>query len=133
MLLYKLTDENNRTYGGLLWGKNITHEALPGDGPLCTKYWIHAYEDPLLAVLHNPIHADYQSPIMWESVWESIEEGGILRDGQLKLGVKKLTTLQRLPLPQVSTAQRVAYAILCALEVHKEAGFAAWAGAWLAG
>ncbi|KKL58315.1 hypothetical protein LCGC14_2226540, partial [marine sediment metagenome] len=59
--LYKLTDSNDQTYGKTQWGPGIEH-AASGKGPLCTEGWLHAYTDPLLAVLLNPIHGNYKDP-----------------------------------------------------------------------
>src|SRR5882757_8420757 len=127
MKLYKLTNQDMTTRGPTLWGEGVTHEA-PGLGPLCSSGWLHAYLSPELAVFLNPIHADIANPILWEA------EGEIgARDGQLKVGCAKLTTLRQLPLPQVTTEQRVKFAILCAKAVCTDAAWNAWADAWLDG
>jgi hypothetical protein len=79
-------------------------------------------------VLLNPIHADYEDPILWEC------EGEVaLRDGQLKCGCVELTTVRQVELPVVTTEQRVKFGILCALEVCQEPGFVEWANKWLNG
>ena len=57
---YKLTDSKGQTHGRTEWGPGITHQA-PGVGELCTAGWLHAYPDPVLAVLMNPIHAISES------------------------------------------------------------------------
>jgi hypothetical protein len=129
MKLYKLTDENGMTWGRTQWGEGVTHEATgPMDAPLCSNGWIHAYEHPLLAVLLNPIHADFDKPRLWEA------EGEIgLRDGQLKCGCRKLTTVRELSVPKMTTEQRVKFAILCAKTVEKGVAWNAWADGWLNG
>ena len=129
MKVYKLTDENARTHGDTQWGPGISHEAKPGDGELCSEYWIHAYEDPLLAVLHNPLHIAFSKPRLWEAE----AEGEIKREGRLKLGCKKLTVLNEIPLPELTVEQRVAYGIYAALEVYKDEKFVEWAEKWLKG
>src|SRR5262250_2167785 len=97
--LYKLTDERGQTRGGTQWGEDVTHEALGADGrDLCSSSWIHAYEHPLLAALLNPIHADFQSPQLWEARGEIGK-----RDGQLKCGCRKLTTVRQIELPTITT------------------------------
>lgn len=98
--LYKLTTQDFKTRPGksneCLWGEGVTHVGT-GEGELCGPGYIHAYEHPLLAVLLNPIHANYVNPVMWEC------EGGIAkRDGQLKVGCVSLTTLKRVLLPKIS-------------------------------
>src|ERR1700680_2145512 len=129
MKLYKLTDEKGQTRGGVQWGENVTHTAT-GDATqdLCSDGWIHAYTSPLLAVLLNPIHANFASPKLFEATGEVGK-----RDGQLKVGVRSLTTVKEIPLPSVTDTQRIAFGILCALEVCKDAEFTTWAKDWLTG
>jgi len=127
MRLYKLTDEHDRTYGGTQWGEGVTHTA-PGKGPLCSAGWIHAYTDPLLAVMLNPIHGDFSKPHLWEA------EGVVgVEDHDLKVGCESLTTVRRMKVPRVTQAQRVRFGVLCALEVYRESHFVARAEAWLSG
>ena len=61
MKLYKLTDEKMQTYNGFQWVLGETHETN-GEGNLCGPGWLHAYTDPLLAILLNPIHANISNP-----------------------------------------------------------------------
>jgi hypothetical protein len=128
MKLYKLTDQNAQTMYQTQWGEGVTHETS-GEGALCGSGWLHAYEHPLLAVLLNPIHADFQAARMWESEGS----GETLRDGQLKIGVTKLTTLREIQVPIVTTEQRVRFAILCAKTVYKSHNWNKWADGWLDG
>ncbi len=112
MKAYKLTDENNQTYGGTQWGENVTHHAK-GDHPsLCSSSWIHFYVDPLLAVLRNPTDANFENPNLWEC-----ETAGEHKHETLKSGCKTLTTIKQLPLPQMSTKQRVRCAVRIAMLV----------------
>jgi hypothetical protein len=101
-----------------------------GEDALCGPGWIHAYEHPLLAVLHNPTHADFDDPLLWEC--ETTDENP-LRDGQMKIGVRNLTTIKKIPLPEVTNEQRIKYGILCALEVCSYEKFYVWAKKWLNG
>jgi hypothetical protein len=131
MKLYKLTDQNSQTNNNTQWGENITHVATgrPDQG-LCTDVWIHAYESPLIAVLLNPIHGNFQHPnlILWEA------EGEIgKRDGQLKCGCRSLTTIHQLKLPRFTINQKAAFAILVAKTVYKDSAFVKWADNWLSG
>ena len=125
MKLYKLTDANAQTYNKTQWGEGITHEGT-GEGDLCGPGWIHAYTDPLLAVLLNPIHGDFKSPRLWEAEGEVGKE-----DLGLKVGCKKLTTTSEIPLPVITIEQKVKFAIYCALEVYQEPSFITWANEWL--
>ena len=125
--LYKLTDSCGKTWGGTLWGAGVSHSGT-GEGGLCGPGWIHAYEHPLIAVLLNPIHGDFENPRLWEA------EGEVgLRDGQLKCGCKTLTTVREIPLPKITTEMRVRFAILCAKEVCACLAWNAWADKWLSG
>ena len=128
MKLYKLTDENDCTMGKTQWAENVTHEAKGSpDQPLCSNGWIHAYENPLIAVLLNPIHANIGDPVMWEA------EGEIgLRDDVLKCGCRSLTTIRRAPLPEITIDQKVRFAIACAW-LDGDVKWKKWALEWLNG
>lgn len=107
------------------WATGDTHW---GDGDTHTA-WIYAYTDPLLAVLLDPIHADIgPDAVLWEA------EGEVGRtDRGLRVGCTTLTTIRQVPLPVVTTAQRVTFGILCAREVCDDPAWRAWADAWLDG
>jgi hypothetical protein len=125
--LFKLTDRDGQTRNGTQWGPGVSHSGT-GEGGLCGPGWIHAYEHPLIAVLMNPIHADFKNPRLWGA------EGEVaLRDGQLKCGCKTLTTVREIPLPKITTEMRVRFAILCAKEVYACLSWNAWADKWLSG
>src|SRR3990172_6972281 len=128
MRAWKLTDINASTHGGTQWGPGVRHTA-PGTGPLCTAGWVHYYRDPLLAVLLNPVGANFTAPRLWEGE----AEAPFLHDGWLKSGCGAFTTVQEIPVPVVTTEQRVQFGIFCALEVSGDAGFRAWAEGWLEG
>ena len=125
MKLYKLTNQDGQTHGGCQWGEGVTHTAS-GKGGLCGPGWLHAYTDPLLAVFLNPIHANIQNPRLWECDGEVGKT-----DHGLKIGCTRLTTIREIPLPAVTTNQRVRFAILCAKTQHHDAGWTAWADGWL--
>ena len=146
--LYKLTRQDNTTSGGALsqffaasffnssrssamtleWGAGVSHTATGTGTRLCSPDVIHAYTHPLLAVLLNPIHADYQNPKLWRC------EGDVVADDHgLKVGVKTLTTIEEMPLPVVTLEQRVKFAILCAKHVCKDKKWNRWANKWLSG
>lgn len=129
--LYKLTTPDNKTRPGkdneCRWGENVTHSGT-GKGDLCGPGYIHAYTDPLLAVLLNPLHGDYPNPNLWEC------EGEIAKhDGQLKVGCVTLTTVRQIELPKITTEQRAKFAILCAKQVCTDPAWNNWADKWLSG
>ena len=129
MKLYKLTDENGRTQNNTQWGEGVTHTAT-GDPsqPLCRDAWIHAYEHPLIAVFVNPAQADFKNPRLWEAEGEIVKQ-----EGQLKCGCRSLTTVMEMPLPVITTEQRVEIAIRCTKLVCKGAAWNRWADDWLSG
>ncbi len=132
---YKLTDKDGYTRKGktgeTLWGENITHTATGQDKELCTDGFIHAYESPEMAAFMNPAHGDYDSNTML--LWECHLHGRVKRDGQLKCGAKGCTTLRTIPLPIITTEQRITIAIKISLLFCKDDGYIKWATKWLSG
>jgi len=127
-MLYKLTDKNGMTQGNTQWGESVTHEAKGEGTELCTGQVIHAYRDPYLAVFYDPIGGNYgENALLWES------EGRVVADDKLKVGCKSLTTLRQIPLPVLTTEQRVEIAIRISLLVYKEKSYVIWADNWLSG
>jgi hypothetical protein len=130
--LYKLTDEYGNTKNNTHWDVGVKHEIAKElrdcTIPLCSSSYIHAYENPLIAVFMNPAHADFKPPILWLATgWVS------RREGMLKCGCFSLRTIKKLPLPVLSITQRVKIGIHCALFVYTEPTFVEWAKNWLAG
>jgi hypothetical protein len=132
---YKLTDENGETgagYRSVKWGENVTHvPTTPGKGELCGPGWIHFYDDPILGLLLNRIHANFQKPRVWEARWN----GSRKDDRGLKAGATSLTTVREITreLPEITTEMRVRFAILVAGQVYGDASWQEWAASWLAG
>lgn len=132
--LYKLTDENYRSGTApdctvTQWGFGVTHETS-GDGDLCGPGWLHAYEHPLLAALLHTLHfIDFDGLVLWECGGD----GEFKRDGQLKCGVTRLTTVRQIPLPVVTPEMRIRFAILCAKKVCADKAWNTWADKWLSG
>ena len=102
MIVYKLTDQAMKTYGDTQWTLKKKKTA-DGKGNLCSAGWLHWYSDPLLAVLHNPAHANFSAPRMFRGR----ASGKVLPDGGMKSGSTSLTLLEEMPLPSVSTEARV--------------------------
>ena len=135
MKLCKLTDANDVTRAGhdnaFQWGTDVCCETS-GEGDLCGPGWSHWYTDPLVAVLLNPIHGDYD--LSTAHMWEGDDGGGkTLDDHGMKIGCTRGTTRRRVELPAVTTEQRVRFGILCALEVEDDSKFRGWAADWLSG
>ena len=128
MKCYKLTDKNNQTRNGTQWGHNVSHSAEGKGENLCSDGWIHFYTNPLIALLLNPIHANFSSPKLWEA-----ESSGEELHESLKSGCKTLTTIKEIPLPEISDVQKIAFGILCGKEVYKDEKWNLWADKWLSG
>jgi hypothetical protein len=130
--LYKLTDQDGNTFGDTHWEEGTKHSIEPElrdtSKPLCSKHYLHAYENPFVAVFRNPADANIKDPILWRaSGWVS------KRAGQLKCGCFSLITHEKLELPILTVEQRIAIAIYCALETYLEQEFVSWAKRWLSG
>jgi len=124
--LYKLTDEHDQTSGGCQWGENVevrTH----GKGTLCSPGWTHWYTDPLLAVLLNPLHGAFD--LATAHLWEG--EGEVGATDGLKVGCAVARTIHRVPLPAVTSEQRVRFGIGCAWILCSGDRWRAWARGWL--
>jgi len=133
---YKITDADSYTRQGqpgeTLWRPQEWHRATgPLDGPLCSNSWIHVYADPLLAVLHNPIHGNYQPDTM--RLWVCEVGGPYKHDDLMKSGVRRCRVVEEMPMPNVTIINRVAYGILCAMSCYRAPEFTVWAEAWLSG
>jgi len=130
MRKFKLTDQNMQTHNGYQWELGVWREA-EGDPKqnLCSDGWLHCYDSPLLAVLHNPIHAGIENPRLFE-----VEvDGETKNDWGLKCGYRSMRLTRELNLPHVTTEQRIRYAIFCALSVCDDPAFIQWAEDWLSG
>jgi len=113
------------------WGAGVEH-AIPDElrdeaTPLCSEHWLHAYADPLLAVLMRPVHLSDAYCVLWEC------EAEVVRRQADKVGCWRVRTVRVVEPPAMTVAQRVRCAILAALEVYDEAGFVSWARGWLDG
>lgn len=132
--LYKLTSKEGYTRPGhsnqLKWSVGVTH-TVPGDGvEIDTDEVIHAYEHPPVAAFVGPAHATFDPQTM--RLWRC--EGTIVaREGQLQCGTKALTVLEEIPLPTITTEQRIKIAILCSKQVCSIPQWTRWADQWLSG
>jgi len=127
---YKLTDQEGYTRRGetneTKWGREVTHTASGQGKFLCSAGLIHFYQHPLIAALRNCQDAQIKDPVLWRC---SVAGNVLL--APLKGGAKTVTTICKIKLPVFTKKQRVAFAILCVLEVYKEKGFVTWAENWL--
>ena len=133
MICYKLTDKNMKTRAGMSgetqWVLGEWHEA-PGMGALCSAGWLHCYETALLAVLRNPADANYDDhPRLFVC-----EVAGAEKIEPLKRGYARMRLLREIPIPKLTTEQRVIFAIFCAIESGVEnEDWLAWATHYVSG
>jgi hypothetical protein len=130
VFVYKLTDENDQTHGGCQWGPGVVQQT-DGSGELCGPGWIHVYDDPLLAVLHNPIHGNFD--LATAHLWECKTNGIRKDDHGIKAGYTEVCTIHRIELPEITDVQKTAYGILCAWFVYHDDRWRKWARRWLSG
>lgn len=126
--LCKLTKPDRTTFRGFLWTPGKWVETS-GHGPLCTDGWIHIYEHPTLAVVFNPIHANFHEPIAWR-----IEIGGSrLNDHGIKTGVSRCRLIEEIDLPKISLMARVRWVIELSLLLPQNPTYTTWAQRWIKG
>lgn len=125
--LYKLTNELDKTRNETQWGPGISHKATGPGTDLCSNAYIHAYESPELAIIMNPVHADFWNPHLWKA------RGVIKISDGTKCGCKSIMTIKRIPIPIVTDEQKIKFGILAALEVCEDPYFVKWTNDWLNG
>lgn len=114
----------------LIWSIGGTHVAIGAGTDIGSDAMIRVYEHPLIAVLMNPIHEDFDPTKMRLF----IAEGDIVvRQGQLQCGVRALKLVEEIPVPILTLEQRVKFALLSHKEVCDDPDWNTWADAWLSG
>ena len=126
---YKLLTQDLTSHNNTKWKLGKT-KRLPDKGnyTMCSKYVLHCYAHPLLAIFYNPIHANIQKPRLFKIEIDRV----VATDGKKQASLEQ-TLLIELPLPTISTEQRVHIAILCAKTVYTDKAWNAWADSWLSG
>lgn len=125
----KLTDQNMKSYGGFQWKLGVPVPPLSGEGRLCSEVFYHFYDDLLVGLFMNPIHADIKNLRAFEAKVSGKSEN----DNNSKCGYTEATLTKELEVPKITLNQRVAFAIFCSLEVYKEEKYVVWAKSWLNG
>lgn len=130
-MLIKLTDQDGQTHGGMQWGPGVTHGPTSGEGELCGPGWLHLYEGLGVALLHNPIGANFLSPRAWRA------RARVERRQDLKAGTRTLTTIEEITFTPPTTEQLVTVAVLLAFDhynpIQDQGMWGAWAVDWLSG
>jgi hypothetical protein len=129
----KLTTQDMKTMAGTVnevkWeiGKWVTAKGSPNLG-LCSTGYIHWYNDPIVAILLNPLHAHIRNPRLWEVETKGIE----VEDNGLKFGSTELRLIQELTIPTISIEQYIKIALLCVKSVCSDQIFDIWLNNWIA-
>ena len=114
--------------GETYWLDGQEKIATGNGNKLCTESVIHYYDHSLLAVLFNPIHANITNPrllaIEIDKEWA--------HDG-LKGGCKKAKFVKIVKLPEITTEQRITFAIRISLKFYRNKNYKIWAENWLNG
>ncbi len=119
MKLFKLTNEQGQTQArmewgeGTQWGPGVSHHVPMVPAPrLRSTDLLHAYTDPDLALLLNPIHRGFSPPRLWAA------RGVVVCSSWDEVGCYSLTTTRELALPDWYRSRRrevvVDFARLCA-------------------
>ena len=128
MKMFKLTDQDMRTYGGFQWRLGEMRRVENYTGVACGTGALHSYRDPLLAIFMNPIHGDISSPRLFEA-----RTGVKVKSVELKWISEKLTLIKEIPVPEMTREQRVEISIRICKLLCKDANWNAWADKWLDG
>jgi hypothetical protein len=94
MIVYKFTSKNKLTRNGFLWqpGRPCT---VKWSGNLCAEGCLHAYQDPLMAMLCAPYYGYCDDDdILW------VAEANVLIDDGTKLGCDSITILREHEKPE---------------------------------
>ncbi len=127
---YKITDKNLQTHEKCQWVVGEEKVITDSGNNLCSHDVFHFYDSPELAVLLNPIHANYKNGF---KLWE-IECDEVIHD-RLKGGSKRQTLKKEIAIPVLTVEQRIKFLILCAKKIakYKSKGWNLWADKWLSG
>ena len=128
MKYYKLLTQKMTSYHDTEWKLNKTITIEKEGVEMCTDQVLHCCNHPLLAVVFNPIHANIKNPKLFE-----ISVDKIVNTDGLKFASKSQTLIKEIPLPEISTEQKIEFGIKVAKTVYKEENWNLWADKWLNG
>ena len=116
-----MTSHNNTK-----WELNTPITVTKEGTEMCTDQVLHCYNHPLLAIMFNPMHADIKNPRLFE-----IEVDEIVNTDGLKYASKQQTLIKEIDVPEITTEQKVEFAIRVAKLVCKDTDWNSWADKWL--
>lgn len=123
---WKVLRPDLTSYKGCQWVPG-EWKKVEGTGPLCSEGWLHGYRDARLAVLHNPIHANYDPYVLWIAE----VKGKVLHENYMKSGWSEMRLIEPVAVPAITMEQRIRYAIKCAWCVCNNPVWRDWAVDWI--
>ena len=104
----KWASEDMRTMNDTKWEVGIPNELPEEDNlELCKEGLFHYYEHPLIAFLFK----DHHVPTTYTKLYKVKPEGKIVKD-ITKCGSTKLTLIEELEIPKITSDQKIAFGIL---------------------
>ena len=128
-MYYKLTNQDMQTFGGMQWQLGEWGET-DGQGDIGGPGWLHVYSDPTVAVLLNPIHANFAPCRLFTAEGEGAK---IESTSSLQTGFTRVRLVEEVACPGVTIEQRVRAALMFAHEASADEGFRDLVAAWLSG
>jgi hypothetical protein len=125
---YKLLSKEMTSYKDTKWEIGVPISILKEGNTMCSDEVLHCYNHPLLAVFLNSIHADIKEPKLFE-----IKVDEIVNNDGLKFASKSQTLINEIPLPEISSEQRIEIGIKIAKTVYKDEKWNEWTDKWLSG
>ena len=121
-MFYLITDSNNKTWRDVTWEENITHEQ--NDNP---NYLFSVYDDPILAHMMNSAYEGFKNPNIW------LAEGKVTNSFEFRYECSKLTAKKQIQVNIPTDDQRIAFAILCSIQIVSNPIYKKWAKNYLSG
>ena len=121
-MFYLITDQENKTWGDVQWGENISHEQENDN------YHFVVFNSPETARYLYPSCEGTKNPKIWNASGENMS-----RNDGFRTRFAKLTTISELAFSLPTNEQRINFGILCALNVMLYEPFKTWALKYLRG
>jgi hypothetical protein len=128
MRYYKLLTQEMTSYKDTKWEIGTPIIIAKEGVEMCSNQVLHCYNHPLLAVIFNSIHAKIFNPKLFE-----ISVDKIVNTDGLKFASKSQTLIKEIGLPEITSKQKIEFAIKVAKLVYKDESWNSWADAWLSG
>lgn len=128
-LYCKWVSKDMKTMNRTCWDVGVTKK-LPEQENLRVDYLglFHYYRHPLLAVIFKGDHGCGAYKKLY-----AVKPEGVIVDRVDMSGATTLTLIEEIEAPKLDGNRRIAFFILCALEVCKKDEYVFWAKKWLSG